>query len=151
MTRRVLVDNERVGRWVCERTGGSHDQNTIGIGLERDGELIAGVLFDNYLGGSICMHVASDGSKNWMTREFLFKVFHYPFKQLGVSVIIGLVDSTNAAALSFDQALGFVLEHSIPGAGRHGDLVILTMRPAQCRFLNSRRDMNGQVLGAAAT
>lgn len=145
--KRVIVDNARVGEWVCARTGGTPDPNTVGIGLEQDGSLVAGVLFDNYMGGSVCMHVASDGSKQWMTREFLFKAFHYPFRQLGVSVIIGLVDSTNSAALTFDRALGFELEHVIPGAGKSGDLVILTMRPAQCRFLNSRRDMNGKIIG----
>ncbi len=142
--KRIVYDAERIGRWVCERTGGVYDGLGSAIGLERDGEIVGGVLFDNYNGRSICMHVASNGTGHWITPEFLRQVFHYPFIQLGVSVIIGQVDSTNSAALSFDEAIGFKLEHVIPDAGKFGDLVILTMRPAQCRFLKLKERQIGR-------
>ncbi len=135
MGKRIVFDANIVGRWVCARTGGTFDGLGTGIGIEEDGELIAGVLYDNYNGRSIQMHVASDGSKHWMTREFLRICFDYPFHQLKVNVIIGLVDSENLAARKFDEALGFKLEHSIPNAGRKGDLLLYSMTPAQCRFL----------------
>lgn len=100
----------------------------------KNGELVAGVLFDNCVGRSVQMHVAAIG-KRWMTREYLHFCFRYPFEQLGVNKIIGLVDSTNSTALTFDRHLGFQDEAVIAGAGREGDIVILSMTRDQCRFL----------------
>ena len=93
------------------------------------------MLFDLYNGKSACMHVAALPGKRWMTREYLKVCFDYPFRQLKLKKLIGLVDSTNADALRFNAHLGFVTEAVVADAGRHGDLHILTMTPAQCRFL----------------
>lgn len=100
----------------------------------KDGALIAGVLFDNFTGRSVQMHVAGTG-KRWLTREFLNFCFRYPFEQLKVNKVVGLVDSTNAAALRFDLHLGFQQEAVIKDAGKVGDTIILTMTREQCRFL----------------
>ena len=136
MTARVVMDNPRVGPWVCARAGGTFSPTTSQcIGLERDGELVAGVLFEGYNGSSIRMHVASDGSRQWMTREFLAVCFGYPFLQLKVKKILGLVDSMNENALAFDRALGFKAEHEIEDAGKTGSLVILSMSRKDCRWL----------------
>lgn len=132
----IVTDLLRVGPWVCARTGGKFEPGcSSAIGWEEGGELRAGVLYDQYNGRSICMHVASDGSRRWMTREYLAYVFSYPFRQLKVKKILGLVDSTNENALSFDKALGFKVEHVIEDAGKTGSLVILSMSEADCRWL----------------
>jgi hypothetical protein len=81
------------------------------------------------------MHVAAVPGARWMTREFLWVCFDYPFNQLRVNKILGLVDSTNVPAQRFDQNLGFVLEHSIKDAGKVGDLLVYSMTRQQCRFL----------------
>jgi RimJ/RimL family protein N-acetyltransferase len=114
-------------------TGGEYHGGGQGIGLDRDGELIAGVLYDNFNGKSVCMHVAGVG--NWLNRDFLRVCFDYPFNQMKVGKLIGLVDSGNAKALKFDRHLGFVSEALIKDAGKTGDLHILTMTREQCRFL----------------
>lgn len=132
----IVTDVSRVGPWVCERTGGKFEPGcSAAIGWEEDGELRAGVLYDQFNGRSICMHVASDGSRKWMTREYLWVCFDYPFHQLGVNRIIGLVDSTNEQALRFDLALGFKVECEIEDAGKTGSLVILSMSKDSCRWL----------------
>lgn len=136
MSKRIVFDHERISKWVAARTGGTHDGLGTSIGLEKNGDLIAGVVYDGYNGRSICMHVASDGSKHWMNREYLRVCFDYPFRQLKVNKILGLVDSTNTAALAFDKALGFVLEAEIPDAGPVGNLCILSMSPSGCRWLH---------------
>jgi len=129
----IVFDHSRVSRWVCERTGGQPDGLGQAIGLEQDGRLIAGVMYDNYNGRSICMHVAGEGS--WMNREYLRVCFDYPFRQLKVNQLIGLVDGSNLAARRFDEHLGFKLQCVIPGAGPVGDLCIYSMSPSECRFL----------------
>lgn len=146
--RRLVYDAERIGRWVSHRTGGELDRLGTAIGIEEDGELIAGVLYESYNGRSICAHVAGEG-KNWMTREFLRQIFHYPFVQLKVCKIIGIVDSTNLAARHFDEALGFVLEHTVRYAGPKGDMLIYSMTPAQCRFLGIKERVSGKVVESA--
>jgi RimJ/RimL family protein N-acetyltransferase len=140
--KRIVWDEpERVGAWVCSRIGGSFDkQGSTAIGLERDGQLIAGVMFDHFNGRSIAMHVAGEGG-HWMTRDYARACFGYVFNQLKVLKVIGLVDSTNAAARRYDEHLGFVLEATVPDAGQHGDLLIFTMSRAQCRFLG---DLHGK-------
>jgi len=130
-----IIIGEQVCRWVAERTGGQYFAGSgQGIGWSKDGALVAGVLFDNHTGRSVQMHVAAIG-KRWMVREYLYACFRYPFEQLKVNKVIGLVDSSNAAALKFDRHLGFEPEGMIRDAGQAGDIIILTMTRAQCRFL----------------
>jgi RimJ/RimL family protein N-acetyltransferase len=81
------------------------------------------------------MHVASVPGKRWMTREYLRVCFDYPFNQLKVKKIIGLVDSQNTDALKFDENLGFVTEYILQDAGKTANLHILSMTRQQCRFL----------------
>ena len=132
----IVFDKDRIGPWVCERTGGRYEPScSSAIGLEQEGVLVAGVLYDQFNGRSVCMHVASDGTQKWMTREYLAYCFFYPFEQLGVQKILGLVDSTNENALAFDKALGFEVECEIKDAGKTGSLVILTMSRDRCRWL----------------
>ena len=134
--KRVVWDQaQRVGTWVCERLNCVFDAGvSTAIGMESNGELIGGVVFDNFRHGSIAMHVASNGG-NGLTREFLRAVFGYCFIQMGVNKVIGLVDSTNLHARKFDENLGFVLEAVIKDAAKDGDILIYTMTRTQCRFL----------------
>jgi len=129
----IVFDTDRIGQWVCERTKGAYEPGTSkAIGFETDGTLTAGVLYDMFNGRSVCMHVAIEKP---VTREYTRVCFDYPFNQLGVVKVIGLVDSTNAKALRFDKHLGFVEEARIVDGGRIGDLVLLTMTRQQCRWI----------------
>ncbi len=132
----IVFDVERLGPWVAERTGGTYYPGSgQAIGLERNGNLVAAVLYDNCTGRSVQMHVASDRTSRWMTREYLGVCFDYPFNQLRVNKIIGLVDSTNHEAIRFDENIGFHLEHVITDAGQKGDLLIYSMTRQQCRWI----------------
>jgi len=138
-----------VGRWVCERTGGTYTEGTA-IGLEKDGKLIAGVLYDHFNHASVQMHVAAEGH-GWLDREYLWFCFYYPFEQLGVKIIIGLVAGDNFRARRFDEHLGFVLHTKIPEAHPTGDLCIYTMRKDQCRWLEKRNQHGQQKRSARST
>lgn len=129
----IVFDKERIGPWVCGRTGGRFEPTTSqAIAMEEDGEITAGVVYDQFNGRSICMHVAVEKP---VSRKFTRICFDYPFNQLQVDKVMGLVDSTNAKALEFDRKLGFVEEARIKDAGKTGDLVILTMNRQQCRWI----------------
>jgi RimJ/RimL family protein N-acetyltransferase len=131
--------------------GGTPDPCAIGIGLEKRGELVAGVKFDHWNHASICMHVAAVG-KYWLTREYLWYCFHYPFNELGVTKILGFVDSANIEARRFDEHLGFEFEYEIKGASKGGGLRIYSMTKGQCRYIGSpvKRVFDGLEIRSAA-
>ena len=138
MTRIVWGEDERVGHWAAERMGGTFDKRSgNAIGLERDGQLIAGVIFDTWNVHSIAMHVAAVGP-NWLNRAYMRACFSYAFDQLKVHKVLGWVDSRNLKARRFDEHLGFVVEGVIKDAGRHGDILIYSMTRQQCRTLEAR-------------
>lgn len=131
-----IVDQcpENVCAWVSEKNGSTWNADYVNaIGLEREGRFIAGTVYDNYLGQSICMHTAIER----MNRDFLWYCFYYPFIELGVKKVLGLVDSFNIPAIKLDRHLGFELEATIQQASTKGDLLIFSMAIDQCRWLNA--------------
>jgi hypothetical protein len=117
--------------------GGTPDPCARGIGVMEDGRILAGVKLDQWNGASICMHVAAIPGKRWMTRELLFASFDYPFNQLGVRKILGLVSASNTAARAFDEHLGFEVEATLKDAAPDGDLLVYSMTRDRCRFLKA--------------
>lgn len=127
---------ERVGEWVRQRVGHVRSWGpSQAIGLEKDGELIAGVVFNFYSGCDIAMHVASVPGKRWMTKEYLKACFAYPFITLGVRRITGYVPAKSKDVLAFDEHLGFKREGLMRDALPDDDVVILGMTRKECRFV----------------
>lgn len=139
-TRLVYDEDRRVGEWIASKTDGAFRDGARCIGLERNGELIAGCMVDWSNGASCYMHVAAEG-KHWLNRDFLWHCFYYVFKTLGSKVAIGLVPSTNIAAIRFDKHLGFEELTRIPDGHPAGDLVVLTITQAQAaKWLELREE-----------
>lgn len=109
----------------------------VSIAREEDGELLGGVIYQNFTGESIAMHVASF-SKKWLTRDLIWACFHYPFVQLGVKRIFGQVPETNTQALEFDLWFGFKTLTKIDGVFRDGGVIVLVLEKADCRWLKYR-------------
>ena len=149
-TKRVIYDIERVGPWASALLNGQNIAGASCIGLEQDGELIAGVLYDNYNGRSVHASIVSVKGRSW-NREFLCKIFDYPFNQLKVNVILITVDSRNIESLALVQHMGFALHAVIPEAGRFGDLVLLSMYKPQCKTLTKLEIKNGETVRTSTT
>jgi RimJ/RimL family protein N-acetyltransferase len=139
MKRIVWDQPERVMRFVAERVGEREFEGYTSIGLERDGELIAGVLYEQHTGPNVMMHVASDGSRHWMTPAYMAACFRYPFLQLGVNRVTALVRSDNDASIKFCSALGFQTEGALREAATDGaDLILYGMLKRECRYLDGK-------------
>lgn len=124
-------------RWAEKRSDAQGDFGAaVGIGWERDGELVAGVVYNDFNGPNICMHVQSDGSRRWLTRGYLRVLFDYPFNQAGAHRITGFVGEGNHDARRFDEHLGFRLETRLRGAHPTGDLLVYVMRREDCRWVS---------------
>ena len=111
--------------------------NESTLGVESNGELIAGVVFEGYTGSSISIHVAALEGKLWLSKEFLFRVFAYPFLQLECNRVTGLVRVDNPKAQKLDEHLGFIREGVMRRGATDGtDYIIYGMLKEECRWLN---------------
>ena len=136
MARTVISNPARVLAFVNQHQKLAAVAGMKGIGLEEDGELIAGVVYEGFNGANIWMHVAAVPGKRWLTREYLRVCFDYPFNQLGVARVSGYVNETNMAARRFDEHLGFTLEATLEGASADGkNVMIYKMLKANCRHV----------------
>lgn len=133
------------GPWLAERLktswlpGRGH---VIGL-WEEDLGPVAACFYESYNGASVLGHLAGVGKK-WMNREFLWYCFYYPFEELRINKILGLVESTNAEARRLDEHLGFTLEATLKDAAPNGDLLIYSMVKDQCRWLSLKGLKNGK-------
>lgn len=132
----MIVTGKTVVEWVAKRTNEFGMFGTdIGIGWMREGELIAGVVYADWNGPNVVCHIASDGSRRWLTRRYLWAIFDYPFVQAGVKRITVCVGEGNRDSRRFVEHLGFALEATLKGAHPTGSLLIYRMWKADCRFL----------------
>jgi RimJ/RimL family protein N-acetyltransferase len=136
----VYGRDEEVAEWVGKRLDEDNFCQTAAIGVEENGKLIAGVVYNLYNGPSICMHVAAEPGKIWLSKNSLFKFFAYPFIQLGCNRVTGLVRVDNIEARRFDEHLGFVQEGVIrKGATDGTDMILYGMLKEECRWLGVKQ------------
>jgi RimJ/RimL family protein N-acetyltransferase len=150
----ITGQNERFGQWLCEHQPGSEWKSGRGhvIGLEDGcGNILAAVLFEDYNGANINMHVAAVPGKRWLNREYLWYCFYYPFVQLGCKRITGIVPSVNMAARKFDENIGFTLEATLKDAHPQGDLLVYVMTKESCKWHTLKEKFNGEVKHTTST
>lgn len=138
-----IVFGSPVGHWVASQMYGMYAEGqSQAIGLERNGKLVAGVIYEDWNHRSIVCHIAAIR----LTREFLQEACGYAFNVCGVNKIIAPVDSDNEKARRFVQKMGFVLEATIRDATARGDFLLFTMTRQQCRYL----ERNGKIRHSAS-
>lgn len=126
------------------------------IGIARGGELVAGVVYNNYRPPSIEASIAST-TPAWCSRRNLAAIFAYPFHQLECRRLGAMTEVTNQPARAFLCRLGFrqegVLRQALPpsAANLEGDAVLYGMTPAECRWLPRLRQGNRYVEGGIVT
>ena len=129
----MTADTLRVVRFVQAHQPLALVENMKAIGLERDGELVAGVVYEGYNGHNIWMHIAI---AERITKDSLRYAFHYPFVELGCSRVSGYVQAKNSKACSLCERLGFRREAILSGAASDGgDVIIYTMKKKECKHV----------------
>lgn len=125
----MIVADDRVARFVGERIGSVIYPPFTAIGIERDGEIIAGAVFNCFTGHDVEITVAGKG---W-TRGFFRAVASYVFDQLGCGRIQFTTESEDTARLA--ERLGGVREGILRdkfGPGRDG--IVLGVLKGEYRF-----------------
>lgn len=123
--------------WVASIVGGVYEPSPyckVITQLRDDGAIAAAVVYE-ITARDAHMTVASDGSRRWMTREFIREVFLYPFVQLGLARVTVLVPENNAVALDMDRRLGFVPEGRLRKFFGQHDGIVLGMLRSECRHI----------------
>ena len=96
--------------------------------------------FNAFLGKTCQIHVVNF-NKKYTPRELLWATFDYPFRQLGLESLIGIVNSNNKLAMKYDQNLGFKEVYRFKGMhDNDGDIVVFEMKKADCRFIKELKD-----------
>lgn len=106
-----------------------------GIGVERDGVIVGAAIFNNYNGACIDAHFASNGKKNWITREFLRFSYHYIFNQCGVKRVSGFIAESNKPAVNLARRLGGDLEAVLVDACEDGNVLVFKMMRDECKWI----------------
>lgn len=131
----IVYDKERVASFALGLTGGKlHSGEYAGIGIEEDGELIGGFVYDGYVKNTrYFMHCAGVGKK-WLTKRLLWEAFNYPFHQANVNVVLGLISSSNIECIRFAKHIGFTLMTEIKDGCKDGDLLIFSLHKKDCKW-----------------
>jgi RimJ/RimL family protein N-acetyltransferase len=100
-----------------------------------DGELAGGFIFNGWnRGGSVNVHMAGFRS-DWATPNMIKQMFRYCFVTLGVKKVLALVPSDNTKALEINRRVGFNQDVVVADVFADCDLVIMSMRRDECRWL----------------
>lgn len=132
----MLVLNNPAHGYAIARGAGVAFNPEVDVVIARvtDGVLRGGVIFNGYTGASINLHVwGSDPA--WADRDMLWITFHYPFIQLRCRKVFGQIPANNKHALDFDLKLGFKIEARIPEVFPDEDLIVVSMKREDCRWL----------------
>lgn len=131
----MIAVGDGIAEWVCAGTGVEYHPGLPAIGCMVRGELVAGIVYTDFSGASVAMHSRCDNPR-LVSREFYWTIFDYPFNQLGVRRVTGLVSTANLAAQRVDEHLGFVEEARLKGYFLDGDAIIYVMWKDSCKWLN---------------
>ena len=131
----MIITGEYVARWVCKKLFAAYQEGSEGIGLERDGKLVAGVCYDNFTGRSIMAHIVVEGR---LTPYYLYAIFHYPFEHLGLDKVICPIVQSNKESIRLCSKMGFERETTLSDAHPDGDIYLYSLKRSKCRFTGER-------------
>ena len=130
----VFGQDQRVADFVAAGIDGEESYGKfVAFGVEDKGELKGGIVYYGYNGVNIYASIRGVG--NWLTRDFLWAIFHYPFEQAKVGRITAVIENNNKMSHNLAKRLGFTHEATLQKAGRSGDLHIYRMFRDDCKWL----------------
>ena len=142
MTLQIITEpKEQIAQYVIERINSTSTPDDLfrytALGLLKDNKLVAGLIYTDYVGTSIDIHIGAHPNKRWMTKELLIMIFHYPFIQLGVQRITAKIASKNKDARNLAERWGFTQEGAMREAIKDDDLIIYGMLKNECKWIEN--------------
>lgn len=91
------------------------------------------------------VHMASDGSRGWATRNTLAGLWGYIFFVLGASIAHGIVGAGNVQAICSALKMGFEIETRLRNIMDDGsDGVMIVMHRDRCKWIQDQEIKHGQ-------
>lgn len=134
----IVINDPRVADWVKEKIPkvqswmGEHKSLAA---LEK-GEIIGAVVYDAFTPYDCCIHVRLE-KPGCKTPEVLRAVFGYPFEQLGLKRLTGLVGAQNDKGRKLVTWLGFHFEGCKASALGDEDELVYGMLASGCKWINT--------------
>lgn len=132
----IVINDPRIADWVREKIPkvqswmGEHKS----LAAMEDGEIIGAVVYDAFTPYDCCIHVRLD-KPGCKVPGVLKAVFGYPFEQLGLTRLTGLVGKSNQKGQELCTWLGFRFEGLKEKALGDEDEVIFGMLKSECPWL----------------
>lgn len=123
-----------VAPWVGQRVGVDDFGPCKTIGVARNGDLVAGAVFNNYRHPNIEVTFAAD-SPRWASRQNIACILRYPFVQLGCLRLTAFTKAKNERARTFLTGLGFEQEGYHPYGFPDDDAVSYGILRDKCRWI----------------
>lgn len=130
----ILTTDEKILRpWVENVTGWNLQEKPRFIGrLQEDGEPWGVVIYQNFTDHNCEMHWV--GLPGWLNRTLIRHAFRYPFGQLDLARVTGLVDEELTDVIGLNKRLGFQVEGRLRNGLGDRDMIIMGMTRDECRF-----------------
>ena len=133
---RIALNEPQYGPIIARLAQADYNPQTcVNFARVVDDEFIGGVFYENYTGESIGIHSGSV-SPMWLSRDMLYVIFDYPFRQLCVKRIFGQVPEDNVRAIAFNENIGFSTVARVEGVFPNNvACLVMRMDYEDCRFL----------------
>lgn len=138
----VYGQDERIAKFCMERIKGITSFGLFTtLGIERDGELIAGVVYNNYSGNDICGHIAAVSGSKWCDEHVMRAICSYPLVQLGCNRVTCLIPTRNQRSFELCKYFGFKQEGLMRKAFVDDDGILMGILKEECPWIGEH---NGQ-------
>lgn len=143
----VISDAAFFAPWVAKKIGfGAVWPDAAGYGFLDNGNLVGAVVFTEFTGRDVHVHVASQDS-GWCQRRYLKFIAEYAFVHCGVHRASAITNETNEKAEKFCRMWGFKEEGRLREYFEDGrDAIVWGILKHECRYLN-----NGKKSASATT
>lgn len=133
----IVFDQHPVYRaWAMERLPNVHcwPQGVTTLADVREGVIKGVVVYSDYTPTNVNMSIVIEGA-HCMSRAGIRAVFRYPFLQLGVKRITGLIAESNARSRKNALNFGFIEEGRLRQFLPDEDVIVYGLLKADCKWL----------------
>ena len=133
----VISDAKLFAPWLANRLGYAEVwKDGAGYGFLYNDELVGAVVFTEFTGRDIHVHIASQNPV-WFTRPYLKVISEYPFVHCGVERVTALIDEKNERSRRLFKGWGGCEEGRLRNYIADGqDAIVCGMLKRECRYLN---------------
>lgn len=127
--------DQQIAAWVGGQVGIRDFGPASAIGVVRDGSVVAGAVFNNFVWPSIEITFAST-TPRWATRDTIRAILTYPFVQLNCRRLTAITKATNQPTRAFLCRLGFEIEGFHPCFFPDADAISFGLLRRNCRWIS---------------